>query len=84
MLAVVRAVEHLFSENISLRAVLVQHGIPEAIWEDEHIALMKDQQTVDVIHKRFQHLYAEIEQSPDLSRALESLVLKIPKSGKVN
>jgi hypothetical protein len=80
MLTVVRAAEFLFSENLALKTVLISHRV--AAWEQKCERLMKDPQLSPQIRAKFQHLYDEIEQAHDETKALEALLQALPKPKK--
>jgi hypothetical protein len=80
MLTVVRAAEFLFSENLALKTVLISHRI--AAWEQQSETLMKDPRLSPQIRAKFQHLYDEIEQAHDETKALEALLQALPKPRK--
>lgn len=82
MLAIVRATEFLFSENCALKAVLLFRRIPQKVWEAECARLMKDSEISQKLRGKFQHLYDEVEQARDESRAVEELLRALPVSKK--
>lgn len=82
MLAVVRATEFLFSENIALKTVLLSHRIPMHVWEREASRLVNDPELSPQVRARFQHLYDEIEQAHDEAQAVQELLQALPKPKK--
>ena len=82
MLAIVRAVEFLFSENVALKTVLLSHRIPMHVWQKETDKLVNDPELSPQIHAKFQHLYVEIEQAHDETKAVEALLEALPKPKK--
>lgn len=82
MLAVVRATEYLFAENCALKVVLLAHHVPQRVWEREAAELVNDPELSPGVHAKFQHLYDEIEQAHDESKALEALLKALPKPNK--
>jgi len=82
MLAVVRAVEFLFSENVALKTVLLSHRIPMHVWQREVDRLVNDPELSPQVHAKFQHLYVEIEQARDETKAFEALLEALPKPKK--
>jgi|CZKH01.1.fsa_nt_gi hypothetical protein len=82
MLSVVRATEFLFSETCALKTVLLSRRIPQRVWEPECARLMKDPELAGMLHAKFQHLYDEIEQAHDETKALEALLQALPKPKK--
>jgi hypothetical protein len=82
MFVLVRAIELLYAETISLKTVLFAHHIPDSVWEPESTELINNPKHVALVRAKFQHLYDEIARSPDLSKVLESLALSLPISEK--
>jgi len=82
MLSVVRAAEFLFSENCALKTVLLSRRVPQSTWEPQCARLMQDPELAGQLHIKFQHLYDEIEQAHDETKALEALLQALPTPKK--
>ncbi|MGD0793777.1 MAG: hypothetical protein ABR920_18590 [Terriglobales bacterium] len=82
MLLLVRTVESLFSETCALKTVLAAHRIPKSVWKPEMDRLMNDPELTPQLRAKFQHLYDEIEQTPDESTAFEELLKALPQPKK--
>jgi hypothetical protein len=82
MLRFLQTVECLSSENIALKAVLRSHRVPEPVWKRECDDLMNDPQLSPLVRAKFQHLYREIEQARDASKAFAALLQDLPKPRK--
>ena len=82
MLAIVRAVEFLFSENCALKTVLFSRRVPQNVYEREVSRLMEDPELSGQLHAKFLHLYDEIEQAHDESKAFEELIQALPAPKK--
>lgn len=80
MLTVVRAAEFLYFENAALKAIVMGHHI--ANWEKHVEGLLSDPKLIPQIRAKFQHLYDEVEQARDESKALEELLQALPKPKK--
>lgn len=78
--AVVRATEYLFLENIALKLVLEYRKVPH--WQKLLDRLLEDKEIMAGVHLKFQHLYKEIEQGDDPSKALEGFLGELPKPRK--
>ena len=79
MLRFLQTVECLFSENMALKAVLRSYQVPEPVWQKECDDLMNDPQLSPLVRAKFQHLYREIEQARDESKAFAALLQDLPK-----
>jgi hypothetical protein len=82
MLLLVRAVESLWAETCALQTVLAAHRISRKIWKPEMERLINDPEMSQQLHAKFQHLYDDIEQTPDDSKAIEELLRGLPQSKK--
>lgn len=82
MLAIVRAVESLFAESAALKTVLLSHRIPARTWEPQVQRLLDDKEIAAQLRAKFQHLYDEIEQARDESKAVEELLKVFPAPNK--
>jgi hypothetical protein len=82
MLAIVRAAEFLYSENLALKTVLFSYPVPESIWKKKCEKLTNDPELSPQVHAKFQHLYDEIEHSRDESEAFRELLKALPKPKK--
>jgi hypothetical protein len=80
MLRMLQTVECLFSENIALKSVLRSHRVPTPVWQKECDKLMNDPEHSS--HVKFRHLYEEIENTRDQSKALAALLQVLPKPRK--
>lgn len=81
-LALVRALEFLYSENAALKVALLSHHIPKTTWEPMCSRLMNDPQVAPEVRAKFRHLYDEIEQASDQTAALEALLRACPTPSK--
>jgi hypothetical protein len=79
--AVIRATEYLFLENIALKLVLEHRAVSN--WQKLLEKLLADKEIMAGVHLKFQHLYKEVEQSDDPSKALEAVLQQLPKSSKL-
>jgi hypothetical protein len=84
MIALVEAVESLFAENAALKVTLEHHHVPPEVYNRECRELTEHPDNQNLFHARFADLRAYIEQSPDLSKVLESLARTFPKPDKSN
>ncbi len=84
MLILLDAFENLFSENAALKVTLQHHRVSSRIYERECFELMNHPDHVDLVRAKFADLRAYIEQTPDLSLALQSLLKAFPKPDKSN
>ena len=82
MLRFLQTVECLFSENIALKSVLRSHRVSMPVWLKECDKLMNDPEHSPRVHAKFQHLYDEIEQTRDQSKAFTALLQVLPKPRK--
>jgi hypothetical protein len=82
MLRFLQTVECLFSENMALKVVLRSHRVPEPVWQMECEALMDDPKLSPLVRAKFQHLYYEIEQARDESKAFAALLKDLPEPRK--
>jgi hypothetical protein len=82
MLRFLQTVECLFSENMALKAVLRSHRVPEPVWQKECDDLMNDPELSPLVRAKFQHLYREIEQARDESKAFAALLQDLPTPRK--
>lgn len=80
MLLLAKATEHLWAENAALKVTLESHHVAPAVYERECKELIDDPKLSALVRKQFQPLYDDIQQAPDLSRALESFAQKISES----
>ena len=85
MRVVVREVERLHHENAVLRSILEDHVSPQR-WERDYKRLMSSQKIAAHVRARLSGIYAEIESSPDLTKAFETLArgLPMPDERKMN
>jgi hypothetical protein len=82
MLRFLQTVECLFSENMALKAVLRSHRVAEPVWRKECDDRMNDPELSPLVRAKFQHLYREIEQARDESKAFAALLKDLPKPRK--
>lgn len=74
MLALVDSVESLFAENSALKVTLEHHHVPSTIYQKECAELIADPKLSHLWRTIFDGPRAYIEQSPDLSLAVEALL----------
>jgi hypothetical protein len=84
MLILLDAVEHLFSENAALRVTLEHHHVSAQTYERECRELMNHTDHIHLVRAKFADLRAYIEQTPDLSKAVQELLKALPKSDQSN
>jgi hypothetical protein len=82
MLALVDSVESLFAENAALRVTLEYHHVPFRVYQKECAELISDPKLSRLWRQVFDGPRAYIEQSPDLSLAVESLLQAVPRPKK--
>jgi len=83
MIAVVRAAEAMFLENIALKLVLEHRAVPN--WQPLLTRLLADKEILAGVHLRFRDLYGKLEGSDDTSEALDTLLAELPaKKTKIN
>jgi hypothetical protein len=78
--AVIRATEYLFLENIALKLVLEHRAVPN--WQMLLERVLDDKEILAGVRLKFRDLYAELEQSIDLSGALDALLGELPRPKK--
>ena len=80
--AAIRATEYLFLENISLKLVLEHRAVPN--WQTLLQRLLSDEEMLAGVRLKFRDLYQELEQSTDLSGALEVFLGELPAPKKTH
>jgi hypothetical protein len=76
VVALVRATEYLFLENLALKLVLENREVRN--WRRLLDKLLADREILAGVHLRFADIYKEIEHSPNPCNALESCVSGLP------
>ena len=82
LLAVIRATEYLFLENIALKLVLEHREVPH--WQKLLERLLEDKEMLAGVRLKFRDLYEQLEGTTDPSGALETLLGELPASKKAH
>ena len=82
LLAVIRATEYLFLENIALKLVLEYREVPH--WQKLLERLLEDKEMLAGVRLKFRDLYEQLEGTTDPSGALEALLGELPASKKAH
>jgi hypothetical protein len=80
LLAVIRATEYLFLENIALKLVLEHRAVPH--WQKLLERILSDKEIMAGVHLKFEDLYQKLNQSSDPAGALDAFLLQLPKPRK--
>jgi hypothetical protein len=80
MLDLAKAVEYLYAENVALKVTLEHHHVSPSEYEAECKDLIEDPKLSALAHRKFLSLFDEIEQAPNLSKALEQFARRISES----
>lgn len=78
----VRVVEHLLLENFALKVVLQTN--PARDWQSQVSRLLADPAATAKMRDTFRDIYEQIDQAPDLSKAVATLLQAFPASSKSN
>jgi hypothetical protein len=81
MLAVVRATECVFVENIALKLVLEHRAVKD--WQRLLDRLLADREIMAGVHLQFRDLYGKLEGTEDPSEALAELLGRLPARDRV-
>lgn len=78
--ALLRTTEFLFLENIALKLVLDHRQVPH--WQRLVDRLLDDEEMLAGVRLKFRDIYAQIEESGDPTKALESFLGELPSRKK--
>jgi hypothetical protein len=81
IIAVVRATEYVFLENIALKLVLEHRAVKD--WQMLLARLLADKEILAGVHLKFRDLYGKLEGSADPSGALDELLGELPARKKL-
>ena len=81
LLAITRATEYLFVENIALKMVLEHRAVPN--WQRLLERLVADKEILAGVHLKFKNLYEALGGTGDPSSTLEQLLSGLPSPKKI-
>jgi hypothetical protein len=82
MIAMVRAAEAMFLENIPLKLVPEHRAVPN--WQPLLTRLLANRETLAGVHLKFRDLYGKLEGSGDPTEALDTLLAELPVEDRAN
>ena len=80
--SLIKAVENLLTERNALERLVDMHRIPPHVRKAAVAALLSDRTIGGISHLRFQPIYDQIENAPDVSTVVQSLLAVLQQSSK--